>query len=856
MGDPIVANPPRGGTTAAPTSTADVAPAPPAAVDTASTATAAKKDPWQEKWLAIDAGNGDALNWIEFFQVCTLKYRYRDYGALFRCLDRFDARLAQPPGSGLFAGTIHNQGRRAGPILAAWLRSSAYADLGDPDASLQWANTAWNALPADFRELKSQPIAETDFSLLFKSDDYTNYVHGATVVAGTNYGADLYNQIDDSSQGRRNPAALDMAPETVAMSLAAQRALLYQRRGDVAQANAALATLVRWQHFGAPFKVKSQLLSLGPLFAMGNYAQVVKTYDQAASQKSWDRGVAQTRKAFFWMLSPLFALPELVALPEIAFGPKDTRQFAIALEDASNALIYAQSLDRLGRTKDAEAMLDTLLAMPELQAMGNLYWATLYERATLALHDGQRDRAIELLRKSIVAIESVRATIAFEAAKIGFAGDKQAVYAALVKALADDGNWHDAFLYVERAKARSLVDLLAQRRDLGAPESSNASVRQLLASATAPDTGFAVDDTALRSIKLVADARTELATTAPEAASLVAVQPITLDQIVARLDPDETLVDYYRAGDDLYALVLNGADVSGFRLPGSGLDADVRAFRSAIQQRAPDADVRARTLYDRLLRPLTGALRGTRLTIAPHDVLHYLPFDALPDGETYLADRYPLRIEPSADALVYLKSDKVQKAGTLLALGNPDLGDPRYDLPNAQVEAQNVAALFPASRALVRGAATKSAVATLGGGFAMLHFATHGKFDAASPLESGLYLAGPPPSGVLTVADLYSLSFDADLVTLSACETGLGKIASGDDVIGLTRGFLYAGAHTIVASLWEVDDDATAELMVDFYRDLATHDKREALRLAQIETRARFPQPFYWAAFEVIGRGD
>jgi CHAT domain-containing protein len=139
----------------------------------------------------------------------------------------------------------------------------------------------------------------------------------------------------------------------------------------------------------------------------------------------------------------------------------------------------------------------------------------------------------------------------------------------------------------------------------------------------------------------------------------------------------------------------------------------------------------------------------------------------------------------------------------------------------------------------------------------MLHFATHGKFNSDAPLASGLYLAkGNEADGVLTVGDLYSLRFDADLVTLSACETGLGKVANGDDVIGLTRGFLYAGARSIVASLWEVDDAATEQLMLSFYRNLEGHDKREALRLAQIETRANFPQPMYWAAFQIVGRAD
>ncbi len=179
------------------------------------------------------------------------------------------------------------------------------------------------------------------------------------------------------------------------------------------------------------------------------------------------------------------------------------------------------------------------------------------------------------------------------------------------------------------------------------------------------------------------------------------------------------------------------------------------------------------------------------------------------------------------------------------------------DLPNAQTEAVKVAAMFPDSRALLRADASKSAVKELGSGFSMLHFATHGRFDAQKPLRSGLYLAkGSESDGVLTVSDLYSLRWDVDLVTLSACETGLGKVSNGDDVIGLTRGFLYAGARSIVASLWEVDDAATAQLMESFYRNLASHDKREALRLAQIETRKQFPQPWYWAAFNIVGSAE
>ena len=204
-----------------------------------------------------------------------------------------------------------------------------------------------------------------------------------------------------------------------------------------------------------------------------------------------------------------------------------------------------------------------------------------------------------------------------------------------------------------------------------------------------------------------------------------------------------------------------------------------------------------------LIRPLSAELTGDKLTISPHGVLHYLPFDALLDGDQYLLDRFSLRLIPSAATLTYIRSDHASKLGRLLAFGNPDLGNSSFDLPNAQLEAQNVAALFPDSRALLRADASKSAVRELGSGFSMLHFATHGKFNADAPLASGLYLAkGHDADGVLTVGDLYGLHLDSDLVTLSACETGLGKVANGDDVIGLTRGFLYAGARSIVASLW------------------------------------------------------
>jgi CHAT domain-containing protein len=592
---------------------------------------------------------------------------------------------------------------------------------------------------------------------------------------------------------------------------------------------------------------------------MGDYALDIRTYVDAAAVAARKRHYHQFRTMLTYLWLPDLVMVPMEKLITRAFTSADARLFAVAIEDVSNSLVYAESLARTGKTEEARAMLDTMLALPEIHAMGSLYWATLYQRGLIARQQGKRDEAILFLTQSVAAIENVRSTIAFEAAKIGFAGDKQAVYAALVAALADKGDWNEAFLIAERAKARSLVDLLAQRRDLGPPPSADDRVRELFASAATVDAGAGLPESeaAVRGITLIAESRTALASSAPEAASLVSVQQVSIADIAARMAPGEALIDYYGSGDDLYALVLNGTTVRGFRLAGQGLANEVRAYRDAIERRDPGAAALGRPLYDRLIRPVAGQLTGSKLTISPNGVLHYLPFAALMDGDQYLLDRFSLRLIPSAGTLAYLRTDHPTKIGRLLALGNPDLGNSAYDLPNAQIEAVNVAALFPDSRALVRSGASKSAIRELGNGFSMLHFATHGKFNADAPLDSGLYLAkGSEADGVLTVGDLYSLRFDADLVTLSACETGLGKVANGDDVIGLTRGFLYAGARSIVASLWEVDDAATEQLMLSFYRNLDGHDKREALRLAQIETRSSFPQPMYWAAFQIIGRAD
>jgi len=523
-----------------------------------------------------------------------------------------------------------------------------------------------------------------------------------------------------------------------------------------------------------------------------------------------------------------------------------------------------KSLYETGHIKEAKEGYDLLLKRPETSNNGDIYWMILFDRGKIAEAEGNRKEAIEFYRRAIEVIEQQRSTINTEASKIGFVGDKQQVYHRLVAALVAEGQSAKAFEYVERSKARALVDLLASKKDFAPSTVDQQQVAALVKELDTLDTEALVQETTaqpersrLRSSRDL-EVKAKLRAVAPELASLVTVGRVTTTDIQSLLQRDETLVEFYYQGDDLYVFVLSKDAVKAVKLNGANLPAEVGQFRTGLEDRRTKRYAEfSQKLYDRLIKPIEPLVTTRQLLIVSHGVLHYLPFSALQSGTEYLADRYSIRHLPSASVMQFLKDRKTQRPQAVLAFGNPDLGKPEYDLKFAQDEAVAIAKGFPQAKVLVRKEATKTALKTLGPQFSYLHFATHGKFDPDAPLNSGLLLASDAQNdGFLSLGELYSLRLNADLVTLSACETGLGKISNGDDVVGLARGFLYAGSNAIVASLWEVDDAATSFLMTEFYANLKKTNKREALRQAQLATKNKYDHPFYWAAFQLTGRAE
>jgi CHAT domain-containing protein len=343
-----------------------------------------------------------------------------------------------------------------------------------------------------------------------------------------------------------------------------------------------------------------------------------------------------------------------------------------------------------------------------------------------------------------------------------------------------------------------------------------------------------------------------------ETASLLTVSPLTLRETQALLDDNVQMIAYYVLPEQtiVWSISKQKVTVRSISINKDSLMKLVRQFRHSIESRANKYVVNnlSRELYNILLKDIV-APESVELVIVPHDFLHYLPFQALvTQDDKYMIEKYPINYLSSASLLQYVVEKRKEAKESLLAFGNPTLGSASEDLVFAEREVNDISAYFPKSEIYIKKAATRGKLRQRSADFSVLHFATHGQLNDANPMESSLRLAlDGTDSGRLTTRDIFNLDLKASLVVLSSCETALGTIASGDEVIGFTRAFIYAGAPSVVTTLWEINDQTTSLLMQDFYKNLMTRNKSEALRISQINLMKKYPHPYYWSPFMLSG---
>jgi CHAT domain-containing protein len=404
---------------------------------------------------------------------------------------------------------------------------------------------------------------------------------------------------------------------------------------------------------------------------------------------------------------------------------------------------------------------------------------------------------------------------------------------------------------------------------------------------------------------------TEIRASSPHYAELTQPQPLTLTEIQQKvLDQETILLEYSLGKNRSYLWVVTPNSIESYELPGrEEIESTVTEFRDSFL--LPTQRIRRKLAEDtgkelaEMILPNSEKLSQKRLLIVADGVLQYVPFNALPTAGTLILeeDWTPLIVKheivtiPSASTLAVLRQEikgriPAPKALAILAdpvfsyqddrVKNVDLENIKplppelersaresgvlFDrLPFTAKEAERILDLIPtvnSSKQFGFSARREFVTSQQINQYRLLHFATHGLLNSETPELSGLVLSlvdetGEPLNGFLRLYDIFNLKLSSELAVLSACETGLGENIQGEGLVGLTRGFMYAGAPRVVVSLWKVDDQATSELMVKFYQRMLQQNLSPvaALRVAQIDMwqQNKWSSPYFWAAFTLQG---
>jgi len=556
---------------------------------------------------------------------------------------------------------------------------------------------------------------------------------------------------------------------------------------------------------------------------------------------------------------------------------------------AGASLLAAECHLALGHLEEAARRYREALGTARELDIPALLYRAYYGLGRVAQRRGHLRKSHTYLRRAVRTVERLRRRLRMEDFRIGFLEDKLRVYQDAVLLCLRLGYEKEAFSYVERAKSGALVDfglgprfpgdeaLLARLDALR--ERLNWYLSRFREEGGEPypnrETWQRISDIE----REIARTWQELQRTAPLYTSPERPDLSTPRRVRADLHEGEVLLQYFVAGESICVFIV---DRDGLRvclsLPTS--PSQVREAVDALDiiwRSVPNFDKgyvsttltelsrqMLGSLYEGLMRPLMPFLREAKhLLIAPDGPLFEVPFHALHDGEAYLLERYEVTYTPSAGVLRLCRESRRRRSagkGRPIVVGYSGGGE----LPHIVDEIRAVSHALPEALVLMGEEATLARLRELAGRSPLLHLATHALFRRDNPMFSALQLSG---GEWLRVMDLYTLRLDGALVTLSGCETGRHRLRGGD-LLGLSRGFLCAGASALVVSLWPVADISTALLMERFYARLASGETASsALRKAQLALRRYeeerdgrrirpYSHPFFWAPFCLLGAAE
>lgn len=498
------------------------------------------------------------------------------------------------------------------------------------------------------------------------------------------------------------------------------------------------------------------------------------------------------------------------------------------------------------------------LNVPELS------FRTFYLKGKLALEQNRVRQAKAYFERAIAYLEGVHGALPVADFRAAYMGDKLAVYEDLIALLAEESDWEGVFNCLERAKARVLLDLLGDDVDASNSDphiiDTKVKLEQARAALNVHTSGAETNPERLACERKVTRLLRELERFKPEATPLDMNRIPRLSDLQAQLEAHTVWVTYFCQNGLFSALVITRTDVRyvqslapesevgealewlEFYFSRAALgDAFIKAYgeeRLAVLTHQP-----LRVLYDMLIAPLR--LEGAaQLIISPQGSLYNVPFVALFDAQEYLGDRCHITLTPSASVYFHCIRQAKAPSKSLCAFG---VGQ---DLPSVHTELAAVGACAEDAELYLDAEATLATFLTKAPRAEVVHIAAHGDFRPDNPSFSSLYLQ----DGGISARDLYETKLQASLVVLSACHSGRVSRFHGDELAGLARGFLDAGARSLVSALWPTKDAQTAQFMGYFYEGLSEAlSIAEALHRAQRSLREHHPNPYFWAAFSVMG---
>lgn len=670
---------------------------------------------------------------------------------------------------------------------------------------------------------------------------------------------------------------------------------------DDAQQNASSAQL-RFSDLDMPYEAaRAQIVSA--LAASG-----IGRFEQARS------GLTEARAVFASNKNAIFAATADCYLAEVALRLGDDteasrlaevalRTFArqsLSTKAANARLLMARAAYQVGDFALARRRAKNALRSIEDRFEPAVAYACHHLIGKIDRDKGHNRPALASFRRAVEIVERMRGGIAADEFKATFLGDKMEVYEDAIRACLDEGtrqSIEEAFGLVESAKSRGLADLLAsylrespQPRTIRSDESkTRAKLLKLIEELNWHSSHANLEDQkggqrraavadrygrdVARCEQQIGQLFRRLEAHGSHFNDVERLRAATVAELQQTLENDETAIEYFTTMDGISAFVVTRGSIDVVRTFASKreIEQTIAALKFQIEkfnygpgyaddhfeQLNQAASQYLGSLYRHLVAPIEDFIRDHRLIIIPHGALHYVPFHALLNRRGYLIDQFEISYSPSATVLKLCREMATQTGISNLKLGSSSgrgrlvaLGLAQPDTPAVAGEINALAALFPNTVKLTGNRATRDNLMRAAPGAKYLHLASHGYFRRDNPMFSFLRLS----DSNLNFYSLLDLKLNAEMVTLSACHTGVNKVFPGDELHGLMRGFLHAGSPSLVASLWATSDASTAELMKHMYSRISTgSSKRSALRSAQLAVKDEYGHPYYWAPFILMG---